>query len=154
VLVYDEASALAQGRKLCQPWLGPYCVEKRLSHVSYILRAENDASVARVHVNRMREGPRAAEENARKPKAGMWPDSRRTLRGILERREKEGAREYKARRARVQSQARGKARIRLGTGGGLPRGVHQGARVVEGTVKCNCGSRCCDAYSLRQGRYI
>jgi hypothetical protein len=97
-LVYDEASALAQGRKLCQPWLGPYCVEKRLSHVSYILRAENDASVARVHVNRMREGPRAAEENARKPKAGMWPDSRRTLLGILERREKEGAREYKARR--------------------------------------------------------
>jgi transposase InsO family protein len=54
VLVYDEADALAQGRKLRQPWLGPYRVEKRLSDVSYILRAENDASVARVHVNRMR----------------------------------------------------------------------------------------------------
>jgi hypothetical protein len=58
------------------------------------------------------------------------------------------------RRARVQSQARGKARVRLGTGGGLTRGSHQGVRVVEGTVKSNCGSRYCDAYSLRQGRHI
>jgi hypothetical protein len=37
--------------------------------------------------------------------------------------------------ARVQSQARGKARVRLGTGGGLTRGCHQGVRVVEGTEK-------------------
>jgi hypothetical protein len=68
-----------------------------LSDVSYILRAENDAHVARVHVNQMRGWTSDAEENARKPEAGMWPDSRRTLRGILERREKEGAREYKVR---------------------------------------------------------
>jgi hypothetical protein len=40
------------------------------------------------------------------------------------------------------------ARVRLGTGGGLTRGCHQGVRVVEGTVKSNCGIRCCDAYSL------
>jgi hypothetical protein len=47
----------------------------------------------------MRGWKSGAEENPRKPEAGMWPDSRRTLRGILERREKEGAREYKVRRA-------------------------------------------------------
>jgi hypothetical protein len=29
----------------------------------------------------------------------MWPDSRRTFRAVLERREKEGAREYEFRRA-------------------------------------------------------
>jgi hypothetical protein len=29
----------------------------------------------------------------------MWPDSRRTLRGILKRRGREGAREYNVRRA-------------------------------------------------------
>jgi hypothetical protein len=73
--------------------------EKRLYNVGYILRAENDARVARVHVNRMRWWTSGAEENTRKPVAGMWPDSRRTLRGILERRKKEGAREYKVRRA-------------------------------------------------------
>jgi hypothetical protein len=107
------------------------------------LRAENDARVARVHIKPMRGWTSDAEENARKPEAGMWPDSRRTLRGILERREKEGAREYKVRRV--------KARVRLDTGGGLTRGFHQGVRVVEGTVRSNCGSRCCDAYSQRQG---
>jgi hypothetical protein len=63
------------------------------------LRAENDARVARVHVNPMRGWMSGAEENARKPGAGMWPDSRRTLRGILERRGREGEREYKVRRA-------------------------------------------------------
>jgi hypothetical protein len=99
VLVYDEAGALAQRRKLRQPWLGPYRVEKRLSDVSYILRAENDARVARVHVDQMRGWTSGAEENARKPEAGMWPDSQRLLRGILELQEKEGAREYKVRHA-------------------------------------------------------
>jgi hypothetical protein len=99
MLVFDEAGGLAHGRKLRQPWLGPYRVEKRLSDVSYILRAENDARVARVHVNRMRGWMSGAKENARKPEAGMWPDSRRMLRGILERRGREGAREYKVRRA-------------------------------------------------------
>jgi hypothetical protein len=47
----------------------------------------------------MRGWTSGAEENARKTEAGMWPDSRRTFRGILERREKEGAREHKVRRA-------------------------------------------------------
>jgi hypothetical protein len=74
-------------------------VEKRLSDVSYILGAENSARVARVHINRIRGWTSGAEENARNPEAGMWPDSRRTLRGILERREEEGACEYKVRRA-------------------------------------------------------
>jgi hypothetical protein len=71
VLVYDEAGDLAQGRKLRQPWLGPYRVEKRLSDVSYILRAQNNARVARVNANRMRGWTSGAEENARKPEAGM-----------------------------------------------------------------------------------
>jgi hypothetical protein len=99
VLVYDEAGALAQGRKLRQPWLGRYRVERRLSDDSYILPAENDARVARVHVDQMREWTSGAEENGRKPNAGMWRDARRTLRGILERQKKEGTREYKVRRA-------------------------------------------------------
>jgi hypothetical protein len=54
VLVWDDASALALGRKLRTHWLGPYKVEEKLSPVSYILRAEGDERVARVHVNRMR----------------------------------------------------------------------------------------------------
>jgi hypothetical protein len=58
VFVYDEAGAVAQGRKLRLPWLGPYRVEKKLSDVSYVLCAENDARVARGHVNRMRRWDR------------------------------------------------------------------------------------------------
>jgi hypothetical protein len=102
VLVYDEAGAVVQGRMLRLPWLGPYCVEKKLSDVSYVLCAENNARVARVHVNRMRRWDSKAEENAREPEAGMWPDSRRVLRGILERREKEVKREYRVRHAERQ----------------------------------------------------
>jgi hypothetical protein len=71
VLVYDDAGALVQRRKLWQPWLGPFRVEKRLSDVSYILRAENDARVAGVHVNRMRRWTSGAEENSRKSETGM-----------------------------------------------------------------------------------
>jgi RNase H-like domain found in reverse transcriptase len=52
-------------------------------------------------------------------------------------------------RANTKSGARGKARVRLDTGGGLTRGCHQGVRVVERIVRSNCGSRCCDAYSRR-----
>jgi hypothetical protein len=55
-------------------WLGQYRVEKRLSDVSYVLRAENDARVGRVHVNRMRGWTSGAEEYVRKPEACMWPN--------------------------------------------------------------------------------
>jgi hypothetical protein len=114
VLVYDEAGALAQGRKLRQPWLGPYRVEKRLSDVCYILRAENDARVARVHVNRIRGWTSGAEERAetRGRHVALFAADVARHPGTA----REG------RRARVQRQARGKARVRLGTGGRLTRG--------------------------------
>jgi hypothetical protein len=57
VLLYDEAGAVAQGRKLRKPWMGPYSVKRKLSEVSYLLRAEIDARVARVagvYNNRLR----------------------------------------------------------------------------------------------------
>jgi hypothetical protein len=67
-------------------------VEKKLTGVSYVLCADNDARVARVHVNMMRRWDCSFEENAREPEAGKWPDSRRVLPGIPARREKEGKR--------------------------------------------------------------
>jgi len=99
VMVYDDAGAVAQGRKLRTPWLGPYRVEKRLSEVSYMLRAESDARVARAHANRLRLWTSEGEEDARNPEAGLWPDSRRTLRAILGQRERDGKAEYRVRRA-------------------------------------------------------
>jgi hypothetical protein len=99
VLVWDDASALALGRKLRTHWLGPYEVEEKLSPVSYILRAEGDERVARVHVNRMRRWTSRAEENVRDPSAGMWPDSRRVLRSIMGRRERNGCVEFQVPRA-------------------------------------------------------
>jgi hypothetical protein len=97
VLVYDEAGAVAQGRKLRLPWFGPYRVERKLSDVSYVPCAKNDTRGARVHGNRMRRWDSNSEANARESEAGMWPDSRRMLRGILERRKKEGKLEYRVR---------------------------------------------------------
>jgi hypothetical protein len=73
LLMYDEAGALAQGRKLRQPWLGPYRLEKRLSDATYILRAEIDARVVRVHVNRMRGWKSGAKENARNQRRACGP---------------------------------------------------------------------------------
>jgi hypothetical protein len=92
VLVYDEGGAVAQGRKLRLPWLGPYRVEKKLSDVSYVLCAEIDARVARVHVNRMRRWDSNSEENAREQMrgcgrirdgccGGSWSDGRRKVSG-------------------------------------------------------------------------
>jgi hypothetical protein len=80
VLVWDDASALALWRTLRTHWLELYKVEEKLSPVCYILRAEGEERVARVHINRMRRWPSRAEENVRDPSAGMWPDSRRVLR--------------------------------------------------------------------------
>jgi hypothetical protein len=99
VLVWNDASALALGRKLRTHWLGPYKVEEKLSPVSYILRAEGDERVARVHVNRMRRWTSRAEENVRDPSAGMWPDSRRVLRSNMGRRERNGCVEFQVPRA-------------------------------------------------------
>jgi hypothetical protein len=78
---------------------GPYKVEVKLSPGSYILRAEGDERVARVHVNRMRRWTSRAEENVRDPSAGIWPDSRRVLRSIMGRREENGGVEFQVPRA-------------------------------------------------------
>jgi Integrase core domain len=95
VLVYDEPTAAGQGRKMRVPWMGPYRVEKRLSPVGYLLRAESDGRTARVHANRIRAVRPGVNESPRDPQAGMWPDSRRMLRSILERREVGGVVEYR-----------------------------------------------------------
>jgi hypothetical protein len=95
VLVWDDASAVGIGRKLRTHWLGPYEIEQKLTPVSYMLRAESDHRVARVHVNRMRRWSSLAAEDARDPRAGLWPDSRRVVRSIIERRERSGKFEYR-----------------------------------------------------------
>jgi hypothetical protein len=95
VLVWDDASAVAIGRKLRMHWLWAYVVEKKVTSVSYMLRAESDHRTARVHINRMRRWSSQAAEDARDPKAGLWPDSRRVVHSRLERREREGNVEYR-----------------------------------------------------------
>jgi hypothetical protein len=90
VLVWDDSSAVAISRKLWTHWLGPYVFEKKLSSVSYMLRAESDHRIALVHVNRMRRWSSQAAEETRDPKVRFWSDSRRVVQSILERREREG----------------------------------------------------------------
>jgi hypothetical protein len=48
-----------------------------------------------VHVNRMRRWSSQAAEDTRDAGAGIWPDSRRVVQSIIERRERDGKVEYR-----------------------------------------------------------
>jgi hypothetical protein len=100
-MVYDEAGAVGQVRKLRQSWFGPYRVAKRLSDVSYILCAGRDERIALVHVKQIRGLTSGAEEKVREPDAGLWPNLN------------PGATREEG-RTRVHDPARGKAQVRLG----------------------------------------
>jgi hypothetical protein len=86
VLVYHPQGDVEKGRKLRVPWIGPYLVTERHSPVGYTVRSEVEGKVARVHVNRLRKIDPVTLAETRAPQDGLWPDSRRILRGILGRR--------------------------------------------------------------------
>jgi hypothetical protein len=64
------------------PWLGPYVVQKRLSEISYLL-ADREGKISRVHVNRLTRTEQDLKET-QNPLEGLFPDSRRLLRNVLE----------------------------------------------------------------------
>jgi hypothetical protein len=64
VLLFHPPGQVEQGRKLRNPWLGPYRVKEKLSPIGYVLESEISKEVARVHVNRMRRlDPRRLESS-------------------------------------------------------------------------------------------
>jgi hypothetical protein len=94
VLVYDNEGDVAVGRKLRVPWLGPYRVTEKLSKLNYVLRGELTGAEARSHVNRMaRLDERLVEPED--PADGVFPDTRRYIRSIMDMREQDGLRKFK-----------------------------------------------------------
>jgi hypothetical protein len=96
VLIFHPPGLVETGRKLRVPWIGPYRIVERQSDVSYVLRSEIEGKSARVHVNRLRkiaEDEDLAETGD--PITGIWPDSRRILRAVLDTRRIGDEIEYK-----------------------------------------------------------
>jgi Integrase core domain len=86
VLIYNPPGDVEVGRKLRVPWIGPHRITEKHSPVGYSMVSEIEGKRARAHVNRLRKiAPETLAETAN-PEAGLWPDSRRLLRGSLGRR--------------------------------------------------------------------
>jgi hypothetical protein len=82
VLVFHRPGLIEKGRKLVPPWLGRYVVQKKLSEISYLL-TDRMGKVSRVHVNRLTRTDQDLKET-QNPVEGLFPDSRRLLRNVLE----------------------------------------------------------------------
>jgi Integrase zinc binding domain/Integrase core domain len=82
VFVFHPPGLIDKGRKLVPPWLGPYVVQKKLSDISYLL-TDREGKVSRVHVNRLTRTDQDLKET-QNPVEGLFPDSRRLLRNVLE----------------------------------------------------------------------
>jgi hypothetical protein len=96
VLIFHPPGLAETGRKLRVPWIGPYRIVECQSDVSYVLRSGIEGKKARFHVNRLRK--LAEDEDLAEtgnPMTGMWPDSRRILRAVLETRGTGNGVEYK-----------------------------------------------------------
>jgi hypothetical protein len=94
VLVYDNEGDVAVGPKLRVPWLGPYRVTERLSDINYVLRGEMTGVEARSHVKRSAQ----MDERLVEPEGaanGVFPDTRRYIRSIMDMREQDGVRKFK-----------------------------------------------------------
>jgi hypothetical protein len=89
VLIYNPPGDVEVDRKLRVTWIGPYKMTEKHSPVGYSMVSEVEGKRARAHVNRLRKiAPETLAETAN-PEAGLWPDSRRLIRGILGRRSTE-----------------------------------------------------------------
>jgi transposase InsO family protein len=97
VLVYHPPALTERGRKLRVPWLGPYVVKERLSAVGYVLESVLGGKRARVHVNRLRKIDSETLQETEDPREGMWPDTRRVLRGLVDERMGQAGAEFKVR---------------------------------------------------------
>jgi hypothetical protein len=71
VLLWDDVSALALGRKLRTHWLGPYKVEEKMSPVSYILHAEGSARSRQSHASMDESGRGKRTRSKRLDVAGL-----------------------------------------------------------------------------------
>ena len=96
VLVYDNEGDVAIGRKLRRPWNGPYRVAAKITPVNYILVGEATGVEARTHVNRMAHFSERVTEDTEEV-GGVFPDTRRVIRTMLDWRIREGRAQYQVR---------------------------------------------------------
>jgi hypothetical protein len=88
---------MEHGRKRRVPWLGPHVARERQSAVGYVPESVVAGKRARVHVNRLRKSDLETLQETEDPREGMWPVTRRVLRGLAGERMGQGGAEFKAR---------------------------------------------------------
>jgi hypothetical protein len=87
---------VAKGRKLRIPWLGRYTIVEKVTDINYILKTEGNGAMARSHLNRLeRFSERLVEPQ--EGVSGVFPDTRRDIKGILEWKEVQGVKQFKIR---------------------------------------------------------
>ena len=96
VYVFNIMGLTCQGRKLRPPWFGPYKIIEKLSDLGYIIKGVVNGAIARTHVNRLRRSSTMQAESE-DPMEGMFPDSFRILRSLLDSRGSGQEREFKLR---------------------------------------------------------
>ncbi|KAA8496244.1 Transposon Ty3-I Gag-Pol polyprotein [Porphyridium purpureum] len=85
VLVFDPPMTAGLGRKLRQPWRGPYRIKEYTRWNNVILESEKDGSIARSHLNRLAVISPSVRESTLNPAiSGVFPDTRVLLRKIVE----------------------------------------------------------------------
>ena len=94
VYVFNIMGLTCQGRKLRPPWFGPYKIIEKLSDLGYIIKGVVNGAIARTHVNRLRRSSTMQAESE-DPMEGMFPDSFRILRSLLDSRGSGQEREFK-----------------------------------------------------------
>ena len=96
VCVFNIMGLTCKCRKLRIPWFGPYKIIEKLSDPGYIIKGVVNRAVARTHVNRLRRSSTMQAESEG-PMKGMFPDSFRILRSILDSRGSKRERGFKLR---------------------------------------------------------
>mmetsp|Transcript_6131 Transcript_6131/g.14913 ORF Transcript_6131/g.14913 Transcript_6131/m.14913 type:complete len:144 (+) Transcript_6131:377-808(+) len=83
VMVFLPLAARKVGRKLLDPWAGPYRVEKMVKPQNIVIRRERGGLLSRVHLNRLRTIGDEVHEEDRGDHAVVFPDTRRLVSGVL-----------------------------------------------------------------------
>ena len=95
IYVFNIMGLTCKGRSF-RPWFGPYKNIEKLSDLGYIIKGVVNAAIARARVNRLRRFS-TMQAGSEEPIEGMFPDSFRILRGLLDSRGSGQERELKLR---------------------------------------------------------
>lgn len=84
VVLFNPPGLTEKGCKIQVPWASPYVIVECLSKVGVRLRSLHGNRLTNSHVNRLRHFDSQRHKKTSDLSTGMWPQSRRIYRGIIE----------------------------------------------------------------------